>query len=236
MGILRRCVALAVVGSVLVACSLSTSLDGLMGGDDGNKPLVVTDPPSDAAKPSVPLPGPSFPIGDGGASVPEAGAPAPPSPGTNLHPYGTFDTSCDGWYASQSVTQLSATAHTPPGACQVCTASGATAYFGISDYGVVSKPPVGASYHVTGWLRAAPTQTPAKQLSVMLRTFDTSGGFAQIELAQSAELATVDTTWQKIEVTLEVTKPAEWLHVNFVGVPSGSQCFLVDDVVLERLR
>ncbi len=219
--------------TVVTACSLSSGLDGLMGGEEDAK-KVVADGGTGASDASEDVPRDA--ATDGSSTPPSVDAGEDAGVVVNLHPNGTFEQGCGRWTPYQSAIQMATTARTGTGSCRTCANQGATDVYGMSDDGAVADPPVGAVYRASAWVRAAGSATPSATVGVFLRTFSAANGFTQIELGEGSTLPAVDGTWRFVEVTFEVTKPAPFLQVGVTGFVPPIGCFLTDDVVLERIR
>lgn len=227
---LRKVVALAFF-TVCGGCSLLTSLEGFSSGSPDAGPAPLADAATESGAET------GTPPTDGGVdgAIPtdatvDTGTDAGPPP--NIHPNGTFEASLDPWGAYQGTIAPDATAHTGARSLRVCGGTNVD-YFTADDNSALVGPSIGATYRAEGWVRTAPGAVTPPSINIFLRTVDLSRGFEVVELGQN-EGAPLTSTWQKLSVTLKVTKPAERLGV-FVGADwVAGACFLLDDVTLQR--
>jgi len=214
-----------VLGALALACVACVACSVLTDFDRYDRESALASPPGDAGADS------SATTDASASSAPDIDADAG-QPG--IHPNGTFESGCDAWYPFQSTLAPSGVARTGSGACLVC-GDGTDTYFSADDRGSISNPPVGAEYRVVVWVRAAPGRPPLARTSLTLRTINRTP-FTVFEDAK-AQLDAPDETWQKLETRLTVTKPAEALNVTLGAYNvSNPSCYLIDDVMLERIR
>lgn len=225
--VLRRCCPRAgVLGLALVAgCSLVTTTDGLAGdaassaADSGADVAAASD--ADGATP---------PLDD--SSAPDASAVV------NLHPNGDFDAlGCKLWGGYYATLTADTLARSGTGSCRVCALEGSQSAGGFSAddaSGSASNPPVGAVYAVSAWIRAAPGAPSPDDITVLLRSTRPSP-FQIYEEAYGPRVAPTN-DWAQINVTLAINEQAEALNTAIIGRGSTGACFLVDDLVLQRLK
>jgi hypothetical protein len=211
----------------MTACSLSTSLEGF------SSSVVYVESDGDATE-------------RGGEDVIDAAADAPVdsngldagdvSGAPNLHPQSTFENgTCAPWYGYQGATSFSATAHTGTGACRICTLPSTTDFFTADDTGVAGAAAVGATYRASAWARTDPAAPGPGPVTVYLRSFAVPGGtFTSLERGVSPS-ADLGSQWQRLEATLTITKPDGTINVFIGGAHRANACFLIDDVVLQRV-
>jgi hypothetical protein len=228
----RSYVAGVIAASSLVAataCSLVTSLEGLSttvvvvereGGDDGAIPVAdaASPPPTDAPQDALAI---------------DSSDAAPP----NLHPQGTFEgvATCAPWSAYQGSHSVTEVARTGTGACRICTLPATTDYFSGDDNGAAGAGIIGATYRAEGWARTAPGAPVPGVATLRLRNFSYDGNvFIALENAES-DGTTLDGNWKRFEATLTVTKLG-MLNVYLVAEHKTDACFLLDDVVLQRVK
>ncbi|MBX3186726.1 MAG: hypothetical protein KF819_06910 [Labilithrix sp.] len=211
----------AAFAATISACSLLTPLGGLSTGEDPISPEDAA-PTGDASVASDATNAPDVSI-DVDATVDAATRP-------NLHKNGTFETGCDFWGAYRS-TLASESAYARSGAksCRVC--SDGSTFYSIDDGGHVDNPPVGSVFYAAMWVRKAPGYPVATKAFIMLRTFD-NPPWKERDIVQSPHITLTD-AWQRLEATLVVTQGQ---YVNVVGAGADGGCFLIDDVVLERVE
>jgi hypothetical protein len=154
----------------------------------------------------------------------------------NLHPLGTFESVCGlPWDAFQGTLARSSLAHSGTGSCRVCatqaTPDGST--FAADDNRAAGTAMLSGTYRASAWIRANEdgASTP---VALVLRSATTS---SILELRESAPI-NPDPQWQRVEVTLDISKPGGGLNVVLystknAGTPS---CFLMDDVAVQRIR
>jgi hypothetical protein len=209
------------------ACSLLTDLDGYSGtvivvssegggGDANGDANVNVDSSADTS-----------PIADAGQD--EAGP--------NIHPQGTFEgTSCDPWVSYQGTLERVDVAHSGSGACRVCTKATTTDVFTGDDGGQPGPAIVGATYRARGWVRTAPSRVAPGNVALLLRSFTTEGGtFTDIE-SQNSGGTPITATWTQFATELTITKPGGTLNVYVAGDHVADACFLMDDIVVQRLK
>lgn len=222
-----RTAGISLVGaSLLAACSLMTSLDGLQADHSW----------IDASSSEVAA-------GDGAGGVEAGDSPDGPSDGSsldarddsgppNIHPFGTFESGCYPWSSYGGTVSESSVARSGVGSCRVCTNDTTTQPFSIDDNGSPGPTVVGATYRVEGWARTAPGSPAPAAASMLLRNVSPT---AILEVAGSQERP-LTAEWQRFESTLTVAHPGGAINALFFGVYRPSACFLVDDVVLRRIQ
>jgi hypothetical protein len=222
--------------SALGACSLITSLSGLSdGAADASGPEAASGEAAavDAGSDANPTADAATDGGttDGGTTDGESEASLP-----NIHPAGTFEsgTTCDPWGYFESTISWNDVAHTGKGSCRVCSVTGKTDGFTADDKGIIGSAPIGAVYHLSAWLRAAPGSSVATTGYVVLRTINFPS-YDTIEGLSSDSVLLTD-TWQKLDTTLTVNGAADALDVVIAGDYAADACFLFDDVVVERIK
>jgi hypothetical protein len=111
---------------------------------------------------------------------------------------------------------------------------GTTDYFTGGDPFTAGPPVVGTSYHAVAWVRKAPgAATPVGAL-LFFRTSNATP-FTGIDGANTGPALPFTDTWQRLEITVKSTKPAEQIDI-FVGTDTvPGSCFLIDDVWLEKV-
>jgi len=159
----------------------------------------------------------------------DAGSDAPSI--VNLHPNGTFESSSSPWIGYKGTIALDPTAHTGTGSLRACSGAG-SGVFTADDKGPIPNPINGATYRVSAWVRDAPSAPAASGLTLFLRTI--AGGIDQQQSMSSG--APLTSAWQRLETTLLVSKPADVLNVYVGGNISSGACFLLDDVVVDRIQ
>jgi hypothetical protein len=216
------------------ACSLLTSLDGLSSspvsdiangdaradGDGTGATEASTEAAADAPMTSEALD--AFDAGD------EAGP--------NLHPQGTFENgTTDPWAGYQGTIDIAATAHSGNGACRACTNPTTTDFFTADDNRTSGPGEVGATYRAEAWVRADPSSPAPPSVQLILRNATlVNGKFTALE-SSASPLIPIDATWRHLEITLTFTKAGD-LNI-FVGASTApNACFLIDDVVLRRVK
>jgi hypothetical protein len=219
-----------------IGCSALVDLSGLSTGSAADATTTPTEGGSNEA-------GPLTDSGDGSTGT--DGAPidaradadaADPDPhvGPNLLADHSFESGCT-WDAFQGTKATDTTARTGTKSCRICTLDSTTDYFTGQDPFSAPAPVVGATYRAIAWVRTAPGAAVPPGPVLNVRSTN-SAPFTAIEGAASANPGIPFTdTWQRVEVTMKATKPAQQMDI-FVGsntVTGG--CFLVDDVWLERL-
>ncbi|MDB4935498.1 MAG: hypothetical protein JWP87_2470 [Labilithrix sp.] len=214
----------------LAACSLTTSLDGL----SSSAGFVTPDGEAGSADASgVPdAPGGGAPDASTGPDARDAAE----TGGTNLHPAGTFeDGTCAPWNSYQGTIGPSTTAHTGTRSCRACAKPSTTDIFSADDTGAPGPAIVGATYRAEGWVRTSPGDPAPPFVRLVLRNFKYQGNtFVDLESGDSPKLP-IDATWMKFEVVLTVTK-AGTLNVYLPGDAATGACFLLDDVVVQRIN
>ncbi|MBS2018661.1 MAG: hypothetical protein JST00_37690 [Deltaproteobacteria bacterium] len=228
----RRFFPFAAVVLGVGGCSLFTSLEGLSGGGgDGGSPISpdaasVAEAGSTDATTSTDASSTSDADEDAGSDA----GPAPP----NVHPNGTFDTTLDPWAAFQGTASKDTTARTGPFSLRACGKAG-FGYFTADDGSAFEGPVLGATYRAEAWVRTAPGAAVPPVIKIFLRSASFTPDFTSVESTE-ADGPALTSTWQKLSVTLKLTKPAQRLGI-YVGadyVPEA--CFLLDDVALQRVE
>lgn len=221
-------------------CSILTSLDGLSspdneastpGGDgggldgttsatDAGDGASATDASSDTgSSPDVAVDSGT----DGGPSLP------------NLHPNGTFEANLVPWGAYQGVATQSDLARTGAHSLRACGTSNVD-FYTADDGSALGPPTIGATYRAEAWVRTSPGASAPPSMTIFLRSVSFTGGFQSIETNDAKAPGAITSTWQKLTVTITITKAAERFGI-FVGAdPSAGGCFLLDDVVLQRIN
>jgi len=215
-------------GALVVGCSALVSLDGLTG-------------PADAASaPSEASPSPDATValdsGDKDASPATDAAPdADTHVGPNLIEDSTFETKGCTWRSFQGTIATDSTARSGTKSCRVCPSPSTTDYFTGGDPFSAPAPTIGTTYHASAWVRTAPGAATPPGAIFFMRTSNATP-FTQVEgLSTDTAVLPFTDTWQKMELTLKVTKAAEQMDI-FVGTDTApGACFLIDDVWLERL-
>lgn len=194
------------------------------------KTLEIEDAP-DAASTDAAAPG-NVDAGSSAGDAASADGDAGALP--NLHPNGTFDTTCSPWTSFQgTASHVPSDGRTSAGACRFCT-NGSSSYFTADDTGILGAPVVGGEYEARVWVRAADSTALPSKVSLGLRTRDASKTEVQDGYV---ELATpLSTTWQMLTAKLLVTQPAKELAVVVGATPVEDSCFLLDDVTVVRIR
>jgi hypothetical protein len=215
--------------AALGACSLLTSVSGLSDGADTLADANGSEAGSgeagglDASRDAEPTTDAAA-DGDAEASLP------------NLHPIGTFENGakCEPWGFYFATLTRAAVGHTGQSSCRVCSITGQPDGFTADDKGILGPPTIGATYHLSAWLRAVPGSSVATTAFVVLHTIDLPS-YAEREVSTSISEVLTD-TWLKFEATLSVTTSADALDVVIAGDYAENACFLVDDVVVERIK
>ncbi len=217
------------LGALGVACSALVDLDGLAGPADaassaeGGTATDGSGPPDSGDKDSTTT-----------DATTDAAADADTHLGPNLLDDSSFEDECT-WNGYQGTRSTDSTARTGTKSCRICTAPLTTDYFTGNSLFTAAAPVVGATYHAVAWVRAAPGAALPPGAVLNLRTLYPSP-FTGVERAStSPSLTPLTDTWQRMEITLAVTKPAAQMD-GYVGSDTApGACFLVDDVWLEKL-
>jgi hypothetical protein len=70
----------------------------------------------------------------------------------------------------------------------------------------------------------------------LLRSFSVTGGnYTDIE-SQNSGGAPITATWTQLVTELTITKPGGTLNVYVAGDHVADACFLMDDIVVQRLK
>ena len=204
------------------ACSLATSFDGLA------DPSLDAGPPVDGSDPSSPE---AAALSDASEVPVDAGVEA----GENIHPRGTFEDGCVGWYNYQSTFSTGTLSHDTPGSCRVCSNSGAADdVFTADDDSQYIPPTVGAHYRAEAWVRADPSDAVTVPVWLVIRVANRDP-FKEHETGRSANVLPNE-TWQRLEAEVEVVTPGAAIDVHVGGKRTPGACFLLDDVRVERLN
>jgi hypothetical protein len=70
---------------------------------------------------------------------------------------------------------------------------------------------------------------------ILLRTVAQVSPVVEVERAYGPQIR-ITNSWQKLDITLRTTKSAAALNIGVIGQLNASACFLVDDVVLQRIE
>ena len=219
------------------ACSLFTSLDGLSGGS----PTLPTEAAAfdvEAADALDARPESGAPPSEGGSG--DAGDDGPAPRGPNYFPIGDFElgSSCSGQGYNSSYT-LDPIARSGTQSCRVCHAYGQppNVYSYDKTIDSIGAPPKGSRYYVEAWLRSAPDAAPPTGgAEITLRDFRTTGGtFTAVDERHSG-YTRLGSEWTKVAVEFSIADTTDGLDV-YVDAPleSGTTCFLLDDVVVQRV-
>ena len=223
--------------AALSACSLLNSTDGLAGGPGGSDgdaaSTADTGAESDGAASTSDGGTSDGALVDGAIDAGDAGSDALSGP-QNLHPNGTFETGIAPWGAYQGTVASDSTARGGTKSLRACTRDGTLDYFTADDGSALGGPVMGATYRAEVWVRTAPGAVVPPSVALWIRSANYTGGFQSIE-TDNNDGPPLTATWQKLSVTLKITKPAERLGI-FVGADQATNaCFLIDDVTLVRL-
>jgi len=153
---------------------------------------------------------------------------------TNLLPSGGFEDGCGTWAGFQATLSSDPTARTGSKSCRICMDPGVDDVFSASDDGAIEHPPIGALFRAEAWVRTAPGAAAPPDAALLARTFN-AAPFTEIEKNQGASSA-VGETWSKVEATLKINLVADRFHVSVGASAAPGACFLVDDVVVERVE
>jgi hypothetical protein len=220
--------ALATVLTTLTACSLFTSLGDLDGETPGGadaSPDGATPVGSDGGSDANVVADTGGPIVPGDDASPDAGY-------ANLHPNGSMEFSCQGWYPYNATLESSPTAHGGSASCMVCADKTVQDTATIDEGGAIANPVVGGVYVASGWFRVPDGKLPPSSgVKLVFNTKDGNGGTPEF---QQTALMAIDTTWKKLSVQLTVTKPAAKFRIWAGGGAELGHCFLVDDIRVER--
>lgn len=224
---MRLVLALGLAACTMTACTLFTSLgdldEGTVGADaspDGVQG-TGTDAGSDTNV-AGDSGGPGVPVDD---ASPDAGY-------VNLHPNGSMEFSCQGWYPYNATLESSPTARGGSASCMVCADKTVQDTATIDESGAVPGPVVGGVYVASGWFRVPDGKSPPSSgIKLVFSAMTTD--FSTVEFQQTAAVA-LDGTWKKLSVQLTVTKPAAKLRIWAGGGAELGKCFLVDDIRVER--
>ena len=234
--VVRRILACAVF-ALAGGCSILTSLDGLSsrnddqtptpGGSDGAAEGSATGDgasASDAPSDTGPTDDVTVDSGtDSGPSLP------------NLHPNGNFEANIMPWGAYQGVVTQNDLARTGAHSLRACGSNGLD-FYTADDGSALASPVIGATYRAEAWVRTSPGAAAPPSMTIFLRSVNFTGGFQSVETADVQAASAITSTWQKLTVTITITKAAERFGI-FVGAdPSAGGCFLLDDVVLQRIN
>jgi hypothetical protein len=155
--------------------------------------------------------------------------------GPNLEPNATFETGTDGWIAFQGMLSVSFTAHGGGKSLRVCTSiAGTTSTFAGDDNLSPGDAIIGASYRARASARTDPAGDMPGPIQLGLRTVNKDVGFVVKDSAVATPVA-LDATWRQLEVTLAVTERGLLNVTASAGTVPGA-CFLLDDVVLQRIQ
>ncbi len=151
----------------------------------------------------------------------------------NLHPEGTFETGCSRWRGN-ATHAASTTARTGSASCLVCANANAppAPFFSIDDLGLSGPATPGATYRAGGWARLAPGTIGPGPVALTLRNLSSDG--KNLESLSSADTR-LSTEWQRFESTLSITKSGGKVDVYIAADYVPGACFLLDDVVVERV-
>lgn len=153
--------------------------------------------------------------------------------GENLHPNGTFETTCSPFRGFMATVEVSdAAAHEQSRSCMVC-ATEMTGFFTADDLGVADAPP-GSTFRAEAWVHAAPGR-PAPTATILVLRSVTYNPFTEVEKVDAFGPAP-STTWTRVAVDLPITKTAAKINVVVGGPAAANACFLLDDVRLTRVR
>jgi hypothetical protein len=209
------------------ACSLLTSLDGLSSPPG-------TGPTNGDARADGELQGSGEASADG-SSTGDA-LDASDDAGTNLHPQPTFENgTCAPWVGYQGTVEVVPTAHSGQGACRVCTKPTTTNFFTADDNRSPGPSVLGATYHAEAWVRNDPSAPAPPSVTLYLRNATiVNGNFIDLESSSSPTTA-IGATWRRFDANLTFTKPGD-LNVFISADTAPNACFLLDDVVLQRIE
>lgn len=212
------------------ACSLFTSLDDFEGDvrDDAGSSIDGSGPGNLDGGSS----GGSDANGNPDAIIIPAADAAPDGGYANLHPNGSMEFSCQGWYPYNATLETSATAHGGNASCMVCADKTVSDTATIDEGGAVLNPVVGGVYVASGWFRVPDGKTsPPGGIKLVFGTRDASGGTVE---SQSSAKMSIDTSWKQFAVQLPITMPAAKLRIWAGGTAELGTCFLADDLRIER--
>jgi hypothetical protein len=154
--------------------------------------------------------------------------------GPNLFPLGTFERGGCGGATYLSTLTDDPTAHSGTHACRVCSDGTPPDVYSF-DATLDNAPVVGATYHAEVWVRSAPGATaPASGVEINLRTYN-NPPFDQIQDDSSGHVP-VGTSWTMLSVDLDVTTTAQRLDFFVDSNLQAGTCFLMDDLVVQRVR
>lgn len=207
------------------------------------------------ASPEPSSPEPSSPETDGGISAADAEEPSDAGlrdaldvtdasvmdandeagPPENLLPSGSFETGvCSGWISNQAVIMNDSLARSGNYSCRVCGA-GNVPNFSLDDGIRTPIPTVPGTYTAEAWVRAIDGMA-APQLAHPFLRQAIAQPFTAIK-NNAGDPVAITTTWQRVEVSLEVTSPGGALNMYIAAnPPAGGGCFLVDDARLYRRK
>jgi len=236
-GVVRRVLACAVF-ALAGGCSILTSLDGLSSPNDPTPGGSEAGPDGTTSANDAGDSGSSSDaLSDTGSSADvtvDSGTDSGPSL-PNLHPNGSFEANIVPWGAYQGVVTQNDLARTGAHSLRACGNNGVD-FYTADDGSALGAPTIGAMYRAEVWVRTSPGAPAPPSMTLFIRSVNFTGGFQSIETANVDTVGAITSTWQKLSVTITITKAAERFGV-FVGAdPSAGGCFLLDDVVLQKIN
>lgn len=162
-------------------------------------------------------------IGDelGAEHTPAAGPIFPPVMKASFEP---ASAACNDWAAEGADAIRSVPPHSGSYACRIC-ATGDAPEIAI---GRGAGPLEPGHYVLTAWLRKRPNNEGPDGAVAVLEA-DTSSGV----VAATSPVVLGD-DYAKVQVTLDLTKPATSIRARIGAVATKQQCVLIDDVLVER--
>jgi hypothetical protein len=179
-------------------------------------------------------------VTDACVSLPDANTDAPV---VNLHPQGSFrGLDCSPWIPYQSTLTKVAERRSSPGSCQVSsTATDVDRYFAIDDNR--NKPQtaitvaVGETYRVSAWVKSCPNQPAPSLIEINGRVLQSVNTFVRLEDHNSMEIEPSACNWLPVSQTFQIGQAGQLNVVVTARAPtSAGGCFLLDDVVVQKLQ
>lgn len=151
----------------------------------------------------------------------------------NLHPNGTFDVGCQGWFPYNATLAADSTAHSGAGSCRVCSTVTSSDVATIDEAGVLVPVANGGVYVASAWFRV-PDGVSGPSSGVKITLVTRAQGGADLDTQQGSLSAIDATSWTQLKVQLTATQDAAKLRVWAGGKAQTSACFLIDDLRVER--
>ena len=153
----------------------------------------------------------------------------------NLHPRSGFEQGCEGWGSYRGTLASSDIARSGLRSCRVCT-SNTTDIFTADDQGVSPNPPIGSEWLAEAWVRSDPGRAIPPNVGITLRSKNDTPSFAILEQDYDGLNGPPTATWQKVAVTLTITKAAQTINIVVGADAVDGGCFVLDDVALYKTK